>query len=72
MTPERDKQLARQGRTVAIVIAAAFVLWLLAQEVGRQYGLPSHYVFLFDFATLGAMAWALIVALRIWRERRRG
>ena len=71
MTPERDRELARQGRTVAIVIAAAFVLWLLAQEIGRQYGLPVEYAFLFDFAALGAMIWAFIVALRIWRERRR-
>jgi hypothetical protein len=70
VTPERDRELSRQSRTVAIVIAAAVLLWLMAQEIGRQYGLPAEYAFLFDFAALGAMAWAFIVAFRIWRERR--
>ena len=71
MTPERDKELARQGRTVAIVIAVAVLLWLLLNEIGRQYNWPVEYALLFDFAALGAMLWALIVALRIWRARRR-
>ena len=71
MTPERDKELARQGRTVAIVIAVAFTLWLIINAVGGQLGLPAEYAFLFDFAALGAMTWALIVAVRIRRERKR-
>lgn len=71
MTPERDKELARQGRSVAIVIAVAFTLWLIANIVGGPLGIPPEYAFLFDFAALGAMIWAFIVALRIWRERHR-
>lgn len=70
MTPERDRQLARQGRLVAVVIAVAFTLWLIVNAVGGPLGIPVEYAFLFDFAALGAMLWALIVALRIWRERR--
>ena len=70
MTPERDKQLARQGRLVAIVIAVSFSLWLAVNALGGPLGIPVQYAFLFDFAALGAMAWAFIVALRIWRERR--
>lgn len=71
MTPERDKELARQGRTVAIVIAVSFSLWLLINAVGGSLGIPPEYAFLADFAALGAMAWALIVALRIRKERRK-
>lgn len=70
MTPERDRELAKQGRLVAIVIAVAFTLWLIINAIGGPLGIPAHYAFLFDFAALGAMLWALIVALRIWRERR--
>lgn len=70
VTPKRDKELARQGRLVSIVIAVSFTLWLIVNAVGGPLGIPVQYAFLFDFAALGAMLWALIVALRIWRERR--
>lgn len=60
---------ARQGRLVAIVIAATMVLWLGAQFLGGQIGLPVRWVFLFDLAALGALGWALIVTLGIWRTR---
>ncbi|MFT6104612.1 MAG: hypothetical protein ACJA1E_001035 [Paracoccaceae bacterium] len=70
ITPQRDQQLARQGRLVAIVIAAAFLLWIAANWLGGVFGLPVKYAFLFDFAALGAMIWSFIVAYRIWRERR--
>lgn len=70
LSPEREKALARQGRLVAIVIAVAFSLWLAANVAGRELGLPPEYAFLFDFAALGAFIWAIIVAIRLWRERR--
>ena len=64
-----DKARARQGRTVALVIAIAMLLWLLGQWLGRQLGLPDRYAFLFDFAAIAAFLWALIVAIGIWRKR---
>lgn len=67
---DQDKALARQGRTVALVIAGTTVLWLLAQLVGRQLGLSGRFAFLFDLAALGAFIWALIVTFQIWRKRR--
>jgi len=33
-------------------------------------GLPGRYALLIDFAAIGALLWALIVTLRIWRARR--
>lgn len=67
---DREREAARQGRQAAIVIAAAAVLWLGAQWLGRSLGLAPRYAFLFDFAALAAFAWALIVAWRLWRARR--
>lgn len=58
-------------RTVAIVIAAAMVLWMGAQWLGGLLGLPARYVFLFDFAAMAAMIWALVVTWQIWRNRHR-
>ena len=58
-------------RTAAIVIIAAMLLWFAAQWVGGQLGLPARYVFLLDFATLGALLWALIVLALNWRHQRR-
>jgi hypothetical protein len=72
MSREKDTPMARQGRRIALVIAGAMVLWLLLQEIGRQYGWPARYVFLFDFAAIAAMVWALIMTLRLWRARRDG
>lgn len=68
--PDSDTQLARQARLVAIVLAATMVIWMAAQWLGGQLGWEARYVFLFDFAALGAFLWSLIVTYRVWRARR--
>ena len=60
---------SKQGRLVAVVIAAAMLLWLGAQWIGGALGLPARFAFLFDFAALAAFIWAMIVAVQIWRNR---
>ncbi len=67
---EEDRRLARQGRIVAVVIAAAMILWMGAQWLGGYLGLEARYVFLFDFAAMAAFAWGLIVTWQLWRKRR--
>ncbi len=69
MSTDLEQQLARKGRTVGLVIAIAMVLWMGAQWLGRTMGLPPRYAFLFDFAAIGALIWALIVIYQIWRAR---
>ena len=66
---QKSIALARQMRLVSIVIAVTMLLWMGAQLLGGQLGLPSRYVFLFDFAAIGGLVWALIVGSRIWRQR---
>jgi hypothetical protein len=70
VTPEEDRQLARQARVVSIVIAVTMVLWLAAQWLGREFGLAGRYAILFDLVALAAFFWALVVIFRIWRRRR--
>jgi hypothetical protein len=72
MKRAKDTPEARQGRRIALVIAGAMLAWLLAQQLGQLYGWPARYVFLFDFAAMAAMVWALAVTFRMWRARRRG
>jgi len=65
-----DAALARQGRTVALVIAGAMLFWIAAQVVGPQLGLAGRYAILIDLLVLAALLWSMIVTLGIWRKRR--
>ncbi|WP_435258720.1 DUF5337 domain-containing protein [Thioclava sp. FR2] len=67
--PEMERQLARQARLVAFVIAGTMLLWMGAQWVGGEMGLEPRYAILFDFAALAAFFWALVVTYQIWRKR---
>ena len=67
---EQDSSVARQGRMVALVIAATMLLWMAAQWLGGVLGLQARFVFLFDLAALAAFFWALVVTYQIWRRRR--
>ena len=69
MSSEQDQKQGRAGRVVSLVIAGAMVLWLAAQWLGPQLGLPGRYALLIDFAAIGALVWALVVTLQLWRNR---
>jgi uncharacterized membrane-anchored protein len=69
---DRDRALARRSRTVALVMAAAMVLWLGAQVLGARLGLPPALAFVFDAVALVAFGWALYVTFQIWQARRNG
>lgn len=69
MSTPSDPQLSRKGRTAGLVIAATMLLWMAAQWLGGQLGWPARYVFLIDFAAIGALIWALVVTYQIWRAR---
>ena len=61
---------ARQAKRVALVIAGTMLLWMLAQLIGAELGLPLKYTFLIDLAALAGFIWALVVTYQIWRARR--
>ncbi|SEO26511.1 hypothetical protein SAMN04490248_10379 [Salinihabitans flavidus] len=66
----QHERLARRGRIVALVIAGTMLVWLAAQWIGQSVGLPGRYAFLFDFAAIAALIWALVNIYQIWRARR--
>ncbi|MDK3072382.1 DUF5337 domain-containing protein [Sedimentitalea sp. JM2-8] len=66
---EQDRIIARKGRHVAIVIAAAMILWLGANWIGQEMGLPGRYALLFDLAALAALIYAMVNIYQIWRVR---
>ena len=70
MATARDLRTARQARLAALVMAATMILWMAAQWLGGRLGLPARWAFLFDFAALAALFWALVVTYQIWRRRR--
>lgn len=67
---EQEKEQARLGRLISIVIASTMILWMAAQWIGGELGLPDSYVFLFDLFALAGFLWALIVTFQLWRKRR--
>lgn len=67
---ETDREIARQGRLVALVIAGAGALWVIAQMLIPQLGIPLRYAVLIDLFALAAFVWAMIVIYRMWRKRR--
>jgi spore maturation protein SpmA len=66
--PQDDRT---QVKLVAIVLVGTMALWLGAQEIGREYGLPVRFALLFDLAAIAGFLWAMIVTYRIWRRRQR-
>jgi Zn-dependent protease with chaperone function len=69
MDREADKKFARQGRTAALVIAGAMLIWLAAQWIGPKFGLAGRYAILVDLLVLAAFFWALVVSFQMWRKR---
>ena len=68
--PDQNKTMARQARTVALVIAGTMILWMFAQWIGYKAGISTRLAFLFDLAALAGFIWAIIVTYQIWRKRR--
>ena len=68
--PRNVPPQARKARIAASVMAATMVLWMGAQLLGGQLGLPVRFVFLFDLAAIAALVWALIVTYQVGQARR--
>ena len=68
--PRKDRDLARQGRLVGVLIAMTMVLWMAAQWRGGEMGWELRYVFLYDLVALAAFAWGMYLTWQLWRNRR--
>jgi hypothetical protein len=67
---DTDRQRVGQIRLAATVMAATMILWMGAQFLGGQLGLPVRFAFLFDLAAFAALVWALFVTYQVWKSRR--
>ncbi len=65
-----EQRITRKTRMVSIVIAAIMVIWLGANFIGKQVGLPGRYAILFDLLAVAGFVWSLVVIYQIWRARR--
>ncbi|TFL20230.1 DUF5337 family protein [Jannaschia formosa] len=67
---DQDRRIARTQRNVALTILGTFAIWLPLQWAGAAYGLPPRWLALADLVALAALAFALIMLLRVRKMRR--
>lgn len=67
---DHDRAIAARSRSVAVVIVGTALAWMAMQFAGARFGVPTRWMLLVDLSALGALAWAMIVAVGIWRARR--
>jgi len=63
--------IAKTGRTVAIVIAAAALLSVFAPAITSALGLAPRFEMLMYLAALGAFIWSLVVTWKLWQKTRK-
>ena len=70
MTHQNDDQIAKTGRTVALVIAAAAILSIFAPTFTRILGLAPRVEMLLYLISLVAFIWSLVVTWNLWQKTR--
>ncbi|MEO9515314.1 MAG: DUF5337 domain-containing protein [Paracoccaceae bacterium] len=68
MVEGQDKS-SKAGQRLALVIAGTGVAWVLANMLGAHFGWSNRVRALFDLVALAGFAWAIFVAIGIWRKR---
>ncbi len=71
MAEPSDPTNARQGRTAALVIAAAGILAVAAPWLTTALGLAQRYEILFYLFSLAGFVWSLVVTWTIWHKARK-
>ncbi len=72
MADSLNAQQKSRIRLASIVIVVTMPLWLGISFLGGKLGVPPRFAFLSDFAALAAFIFALVVLVRVWRQRRNG
>ena len=71
MSDGHNQDTAKQGRSVAVVIAFAAGLSILAPEIIQTVnGEPRHEILLY-LISLAAFFWALVVTWKLWQKTRK-
>ena len=70
MTKPTDQDIAKQGRTAAIVIAIAGLLSIFALQLTRLLGAAPRVEMVFYLISLAAFIWSLVVTWKLWQKTR--
>ena len=70
MTKPTDQDIAKQGRTAAIVIAIAGLLSIFAPQLTSLLGAAPRVEMLFYLISLAAFIWSLVVTWKLWQKTR--
>jgi len=65
-----DEQIAKTGRTVALVIAGAALLSIFAPQITRAFGATPRVEMLMYLISLAAFIWSLVVTWKLWQKTR--
>jgi len=66
--PDRKDDIARQGRTIALLIAGVGVLWIAATALGGALDWTQRTRALFDLAALAGFGLAIWMIYGLWRD----
>lgn len=70
MADNHDEDTQKQGRTIAITIAAAGMLSIFAPWLTASLGLAPRFEILFYLISLAAFIWSLVVTWKLWQKTR--
>ncbi|WP_413694566.1 DUF5337 family protein [Rhodobacter sp. KR11] len=59
---------ARAAKRIGVTLVVTMALWLLVQEIGRQYHWPPRFALLADLSALAAFVWTMVATYRLWRQ----
>lgn len=71
MTQTGKTPAAKAGQRAALTMAAVGVLWLLINEIGREYAWPFGVIMFFDLAALLGFGFALWKTYQLWQLRQK-
>ncbi|WP_375690528.1 DUF5337 domain-containing protein [Pseudooceanicola sp. LIPI14-2-Ac024] len=66
---QAEREMARKGRLVALVIAGTMLVWFVGTQTVMFMGWPARFVSLLDMAAIAAFVWIFVVIWQIWRLR---
>lgn len=69
MSDERNRAMARKGRTTGLVIAGAALAALLAPWIVKPLGGTIRHEMLIYLGSLAAFVWAFVNIYQLWRMR---
>ena len=72
MKSETQRDTAKRGRFISVIIAGSVIFWIAMNFLGPQLGLAGRYAILIDLMVAATLLWCLIVLLQIWRDQRNG